>query len=42
MQRKCEEAQQKPVYGPRAYRYAGDMTLMQALKGNLGDPVGIT
>ena len=31
MQRRCEQAQQGPVYGLRAYRYAGDMTLMQAL-----------
>jgi len=42
MQRKCEAAQQIPVYGLRAYRYAGDMTLMQALQENLGDPAGIT
>ena len=31
MQRRCEQAQQEPVYGLRAYRYAGDMTLMQAI-----------
>jgi len=34
--------QRQPVYWLRANRYAGDMTLMQALKENLGDPVGIT
>ena len=42
MLRRCERAQQIPVYGLRAYRYAGDMTLMQALKENLGDPIGVT
>jgi hypothetical protein len=42
MLRKCERAQQIPVYRLRAYRYAGDMTLMQALKENLGDPIGVT
>jgi hypothetical protein len=38
MQWKCERVQQIPVYRLHAFRYAGDMTLMQALKENLGDP----
>ena len=32
----------KPVYWLHADRYRGDMTLTQALKGNLGDPAGQT
>lgn len=42
MQMKREQAQQGPDYGLRAHRYTGDMTLLQALKGNLGYPEGRT
>lgn len=32
--------QRTPAYWLHAYRYTGDMTLVRALKGNLGDPDG--
>lgn len=34
--------QRLPVYWLYADRYTGDMTLTQALKENMGDPVGET
>jgi hypothetical protein len=40
MQRKCDKYSGKPVYWLCAHRYAGDMNLMLALEGNLGDPGG--
>lgn len=39
MRRKCEEHSGHLIYWLCAYRYAGDMNLMQALEGNLRDPV---
>ena len=38
MQRKCDERSMNLFYWLRAYRYASDMTLMQALEENLGYP----
>jgi hypothetical protein len=40
IRRRCEQARREPVHWLCAYRYIGDMTLMQALRGNTGDPTG--
>lgn len=38
MQRRQGQVQQQPVYWLCAHRYTGSMTLIQAMKGNMGDP----